>query len=320
MGFGMDLARSYYYEELKPLLSDQFPNEFQYMAIGLVGHGSECYGYDDRFSADHDYGKRAMIFLPREIFKVKGREIFACVEEHTSGQCDVMSIGAFYKLILANEVGPQTNDEWIYLRESALSTASNGEVFIDNLGEFTRIRENLLAYYPEDVRKYKLAHQLFKMAQSGQYNYQRSIKRKELSAAKIAEADFIRHACMAVHMLNKRYCPYYKWSTRSLKDLPILGAAVETLLNRLNNVELRVAKELSDKGEFSHITVFEEVSKRKIAIFEQVSNMIISYLIESGLSSASSDFLLDHAVSVKNSIEDRAIRDLSIYAEGLEVR
>lgn len=58
----------------------------------------------------------------------------------------------------------------------ALRTVTNGEIFTDPLGEFTRRRETFAAY-PKDVRLRKLAMSLGVMAQAGQYNYGRMRKR-----------------------------------------------------------------------------------------------------------------------------------------------
>lgn len=52
--------------------------------------------------------------------------------------------------------------------ENALSTVTNGEVFFDHYGKFTKIREELQKGYPEDIRLKKIAARLMKMAQSGQ--------------------------------------------------------------------------------------------------------------------------------------------------------
>lgn len=46
---------------------------------------------------------------------------------------------------------------WVYVPESRLATVTNGEVFVDKLGQFSAIREKLLAFYPNDVRLKKMA-------------------------------------------------------------------------------------------------------------------------------------------------------------------
>ena len=89
-----------------------------------------------------------------------------------------------------------------------LCVATNGKVFLDNLGKFSEIRNRLLNFYPEDIRLKKIAFQLNKMAQSGQYNYNRMIKRGDTVAANIAQGEFVKHYLEFVHLLNKNICHF----------------------------------------------------------------------------------------------------------------
>lgn len=73
------------------------------------------------------------------------------------------------------------------------------------------------AFYPEDVRLKKLAARLAVMAQAGQYNYPRCLRRGELVAAQLALAAFMDAAMSAVYLLNRRYAPFYKWRHRDYR-------------------------------------------------------------------------------------------------------
>ena len=53
---GMELARAYYTQLGAPLIRQALPEYQGRIAAGLVGEGSECYGYDDAYSQDHDFG------------------------------------------------------------------------------------------------------------------------------------------------------------------------------------------------------------------------------------------------------------------------
>ena len=44
---GLKLARAYWNEYGKPLIAERYPEYQGRIATGLVGHGSECYGFDD---------------------------------------------------------------------------------------------------------------------------------------------------------------------------------------------------------------------------------------------------------------------------------
>lgn len=87
-----------------------------------------------------------------------------------------------------------------------------------------RWREALLAHYPQDVRLRKIAALCITLAQTGQYNFLRSLKRGELFAAEYSAMKFCADAIALVFLLNRRYAPFYKWLHRAVRDLPILGA------------------------------------------------------------------------------------------------
>ena len=61
---GIELARSYFNEYGKAMLEEDFPEQHHLIAVGLVGSGSECLGYDDDISTDHDFEPGFCIFLP----------------------------------------------------------------------------------------------------------------------------------------------------------------------------------------------------------------------------------------------------------------
>ena len=62
---GLALSRSFYETIGKPALEQQFPALMSRMAIGLAGEGSECLGFDDELSRDHDWGPAFCIWLEK---------------------------------------------------------------------------------------------------------------------------------------------------------------------------------------------------------------------------------------------------------------
>ena len=49
------------------MLHEKFPELEDKLAIGLVGDGSECFGYDDDISRDHDFEPGFCIFVSDDI-------------------------------------------------------------------------------------------------------------------------------------------------------------------------------------------------------------------------------------------------------------
>ena len=73
---GLELSRRFYEEFGAPMIAEQFPEYRDRIAVGLVGHGSECFGYDDDISRDHDYGPGFCMFLTDEDEQKIGFRLF----------------------------------------------------------------------------------------------------------------------------------------------------------------------------------------------------------------------------------------------------
>ena len=63
---GLELAKAYYDAFGAPMLREQFPEWEGRLAAGLIGSGSECFGFDDDVSQDHDFEAGFCLFIPGE--------------------------------------------------------------------------------------------------------------------------------------------------------------------------------------------------------------------------------------------------------------
>jgi len=301
---GLELSRRYYEEICRPAVENFFPLHIEKMAFGLVGDGSECYGFDDEISRDHDFGPRVMIWLTSGDYSDFGTELHELTKNlprkflgfdgvntsrYGEGREGVFTINGFYKKFTGLDNPPSAIQAWRLIPEANLSLATNGEVFSDSPGKFTEYRNTLLAGYPEDLRLKMIAARCMKMAQSGQYNYMRSIRRKEYVAARMALAEFTDSAASMIYLINKRYKPFYKWMHRGLRDLPVLGNETYILLETLS-----ISTDFSDN----------------ITTVETICSLIINKLREKGFSDSTSDFLLDHGPQVQKRIKDENLRNM----------
>jgi hypothetical protein len=312
---GLDLAQSYYEEYGRPLVAERFPSYAGRIAAGLVGEGSECFGFDDELSRDHDWGPGFCLWLTAEDHAAIGAELEALYDRlptqhagftrtvegpHAGKRTGVFAITDFYRRFVRYDHVPATLAEWRALPETYLATATNGRVFTDPLGDFTAFREGLLTFYPEDLRLKKLAARCAAAGQAGQYNYGRCVARGEFVAAHCALGAFVEAVVSLVYLLNKRYRPFYKWMHRGMRDLPVLGVECHELL-----AELCV-----EAGE-----VPPDVFNRRERLIEQTSARLVAELTFEGLSDSKSDFLMDHAHSVQARIENQALRGLPVTME-----
>ncbi len=242
---GLKLSKLYYEEYGKPMLEEQFGEYVSQIAVGLVGEGSDCYGYDDASSRDHDWGPEFCMWLPEDLYKSIGDKLEQAYEslpqefmgytrkttKRGAGRRGVMSIRAFYGKYLGTSEYEEI--DWQNISDYALLTTINGEVFRDDLGEFTKMRNQLRKGYPEDILYLKLADDMAKISQNGQYNYARMLQRGDRLTADMMLTDCIKSIMMLAHHMYNQYPPYDKWLHKSFERLAA-GTILEELVRKLH--------------------------------------------------------------------------------------
>lgn len=307
---GLELAEKYYEAYGRAMIKEQFPQIADQTAAGLVGPGSECLGFDDEISMDHDYGPSFCIWLPRETYAQYGKQMQAAYEalpqefmgfsgrvceETGQGRVGVLCLDDFYSGLLGYDRAPVTDQEWLTVSEESLATATSGRVFEDRLGRFSMIRNELLQYYPQRVRIRRLVQSLAKAAQAGQYNYARAMKRGERIAAELALSEFVRESMKVVYLLNKRYAPYDKWMRRGMKDLPVC-AEIGDMLDLLYTIpDPKAAWEGVSPQDYVYNLNTED---GRVLVIEAVCNIIVQELNAQGLSNLQDNFLQNHLQTV----------------------
>ena len=308
---GLELSEAFFEEYGREVL-EGFSELWSYLAVGLTGSGSECFGYDDEASRDHDFEPGFCIFLPNEEI-VDRKSAFALERTYAKlpreyrgfrrslmqpvggARRGVIRTEEFFQEHAGTPDGSMTEQSWLTVPEYSLAEAVNGRLFLDNYGEVSRIRQSL-SYYPEEIRLKKLAGHLLLMAQAGQYNYLRCLKHGEQAAAQMAVYEFTKSCVEVIFLLNRRYQPYYKWSFRALRELDRLSIEAELLEYLIT----------SDNG--------EESVEEKYRVIEGIAADVIEELMEQKLTQAICGDLEKHAYSVNDSIADAKVRNLHILA------
>lgn len=321
---GLELSRQYFLEVGKPMLEAEYSDYLPGIAAGLAGEGSECLGYDDHISRDHDFGPGFCLWLTTEDYRAVGKRLQASYEalpkqfrgfdaRNTSvrggGRVGVMEISAFYGYFIGKEQPPASFMRWLHLPEEKLAAAVSGAVFSDPLGEFTAIRKALEEYYPEDVRVKKIAARAAVMAQSGQYNYARCMRRGDCVAAGLALGEFLKSAMSMIYLLNRKYAPYYKWMFRGLADLRCLKEA-RPLLEKLSRLG---AQENAWSG--AHLPGWNPYVNRldqKVELIEEICRLVVEELRRQGLTDERDDFLETHTWEIMKRIQDPGLRSCHV--------
>lgn len=299
---GLQLAQDYFFAHGLPMVREHFSALVDRVAVGLVGPGSECYGFDDVQSRDHDWGPGFCLWLSQKDYAEYGAELDSAYRRlpqtfsgfgprQTSsgeeGRIGVLSITGFYRRYTGLNHPPEGLREWLGLSDQALGVCTNGRVFHDPADQFSAWRRHLLDYYPEDIRRKKIASRCMALAQTGQYNLSRSLQRSELFASRYAELQFCHDLMSMCFLLNRRYAPFYKWLHRATAQLPILGSILHEQIKVLLNAE---------NGD------------RKVAIIEVLCGLVVDEMQSQGLSDSNSAFLLDHGPRVQAGIRDAGLR------------
>ena len=146
---GQEISEKFFYEYGLPMIEKEFSEYKDRIAAGLVGHGSECFGFDDEISTDHDFEPgfslwitaederkfgfklfRAYSRLPKEYMglKVEDKSLFG---SDTKG---VHTIEEFYSFYTGSGDAPESYEQWLSTPDFYLAEATNGKVFYDPSG------------------------------------------------------------------------------------------------------------------------------------------------------------------------------------------
>lgn len=299
---GLELCELFYKEYGEPMLR-QFPDLLPYLAAGIMGCGSECLGYDDDISQDHDFEPGFCVFLPGEDL-ITSQDAFQLERAYAKLPNEFMGYRvnkiSKYGVIriedfLRQRIGgyPLPPHAGLYIDDQYFLEVTSGKLFMDNLGTLTKIRQDLV-YLPEDIRLKKLVGNLILMHQAGQYNYERCISRGETGAAQLSLHEFVKAAMHCFFLLQKRYMPYYKWSFRALRDSGVpenICTGLESLISTGNTEHERM---------------------QKLITIRMISDAVVYDLIAQGLSKNPTNYLDVQAQIVNEHIKDHNIRNMHL--------
>jgi len=259
---GLTLSREYYETYGKPMIESRFPKYADRIAVGLVGEGSDCFGFDDALSMDHDWGPSFCMWVSDETYVEIGEELQEAYEAlpkeykgyvykespQGQGRRGVLRISDFYEGLLGKENCPKdweafsgvhqentdadeqhSNLHWADISKHRLAAAVNGEVFRDEEGTFTAIRNQLKTGYPERLCYLEIAEGVAKFSQDLQYNYGRMLKRGNKATAQMILSDGIKEALKLLYLIAGDYAPHDKWLWAGLRKKPAYSEVLALL-------------------------------------------------------------------------------------------
>ena len=283
---GLELARRFYLEAVRPLLDARFPGMRH--SAALLGDGSEVLGLDDPRSTDHDWGPRLLIFVPDADIHSLRERMHALLADELPGiflefptnfgppdaggtrllepvsaapiahRVEVHSVGAYMKAQLGFDPrGPVTVADWLSTSSQLLLSVTAGAVYHDGLDELEPLRVKL-GWYPHDVWLYLLAAQWKRIGQEEAFVGRTAEVGDELGS-RVVSARLVRDAMRLGFLLERRYAPYSKWLGKAFRALDCAAILTSDLLAVLAADEPRVRER--------HLSaVYEELARRHNAL------------------------------------------------------
>lgn len=254
---GIELARDFYAEVVRPLLDQAFPHLPH--SAALLGPGSEVLGFDTERSTDHNWGPRLQLFLTAddtashasEITDLLTSRLPASFRGHPTRFVDtqepdrppghhveVAELGAWLSVWLGFDprLGVATLD-WLATPTQRLAEITSGAVFHDGLGTLTQVRDRL-EWYPRNVWLYVLACQWQRIGQEEPFVGRCGEVGDQVGSAVVA-ARLVRDLMRLCLLMARRYPPYSKWLGTAFSRLPAAATLTPTLASAVTATDWR---------------------------------------------------------------------------------
>ena len=304
---GLTLCKRFFEEVALPVLKEQMPKALTLAAFGLMGEGSECLGFDDAISTDHDFGPGFCIFLEKKdwdtyaepltkLYNALPKEFlgYKRLEVRGAHRVGVICVEDFCRRFL----GAPTAKEWEKVMLLNLKTADDrlfynffsGEIFMDASRMFTELQmkiRNLLENELSDYWLYKQIVSLRTLSQLGQCNYNRMYDRQDYLTANLLKHKFIEECLKYIHIVNHKLLPYDKWLKKSASTCTLLSGLmqkVEILSKEENHREVatiieEICTEIANElNENSHYLFQTEISEDNF--LDHYANAMLSFTKE----------------------------------------
>ena len=300
-GSNMERSRTFYEQYGREMIHREFPEYEDRIAVGLVGEGSDCFGFDDKISSDHDYAPGFCMWLTNEDYEKVGARLqqeydrlvetvyqYKSVDRFLKERRGALTISGFYENMLRLRSNNKDITVFPYWEcsEDKLAAATNGQIFRDDLGIFTAMRNKLLEHYPEEIFRRKLAQEMHEFSQYAQSNYPRMMARGDQLTANLCIAKAVESAMNMCYLLHREYAPYYKWKRKGLDNLSN-NAAFRSYLDEISATPCQKTAWVGVN--YSPVTI--NTNDRIVMLFESVARELVDALQRRGFVTGSELFL-----------------------------
>ena len=140
---GIERSKNFYLSTVKPMLETEFADIACRIAVGIAGRGSECFGFDDEVSQDHDFSTGVTLWISEAddlkygvaLSRAYNRICADLPKSKNSmlgfSEYGVCTIPEFFQRHLGFPGVPECFPQWLYTPEHAFAEVLNGEIFRD---------------------------------------------------------------------------------------------------------------------------------------------------------------------------------------------
>ncbi len=309
-----DKNRYFYDAFVSRLIHEKFGEYENRIAVGIAGEGSDCFGYDDEISRDHDFGTGVCLWITDKDMNIFGHRLSIAYNELVDSaersffterlreRRGVMTIREFYSKILQIDCDTEkceiSDENWLRLDHSCLKTATNGVIFRDDMGIFTAFRDYLLNYYPDSIWKIRIAEKLHEYSSALQVNYARCMTRNDTVAAELCRSKGLSAAMELFFLIIREYPPYYKWTYRALTEKDSDGE-FSAKIKKL--AEATVSADAWEGTRYHPNRL--NYKDRIVSLSEEIASEIEQIMINAGLLNSRGRYLETHVNEILAGIE-----------------
>lgn len=291
---GLTISREYYEAVGLPMLKDKYAGYYDQMTIGHLGEGSDCYGFDDVISRDHDWGIGFSIWLEDELYDQIGESLTQDYEElpktwngyerltlltgrHRIGVHKVSDYIKYYIGVKAysewKATGKLTRESFLQMESYQLAVLCNGDIYhVNDDSELIRLRQYLMQFYDDSTLCVLLAEHICRFGQNAQYNYSRMRQRGDDLSAWMMLAEGMKEALKVGYLCNQIYAPHDKWLVKGAETFTRLPELIEKIqsIYQAETIRLRNQDSITDPDQKNAEIVDQMIEELAVTLLEEL--------------------------------------------------
>ncbi len=258
---GLELSHQFFEKVGRPIIERVQPGVMQKISAGLVGECSDCYGFDDEVSRDHNWGPRFQVFLFEqnpELQKAIGNALELNLPKSFQGfsiapwppELGIKSFEVwFWPDFTDNLVGlrrrPVDPVAYAKVAEAQFYSLLSGEIFWDPEGNLMRAQMQW-DHMPQEVWHWRLHWCLKDLLQRD--DVLRAIGHGEADMAKIMVPRYIEWTIRLAFLTARKYSPPRKWLLRVLSKLTSVHDVYEAIVKSIRAEDAKESYDLLEKS------------------------------------------------------------------------